>query len=69
MANEEDADVAGGWLFAMDLRAYAGEWIAAIPSKIVAHGPTLREVRKRAEAGGHDGRLRYYAVPGDLQAT
>lgn len=65
---ERGSPLTADWLFAQDLSAYAGEWVAAADRKIVAHGPSLREVRARAtqQAAGHS--LRYYAVPGAVDA-
>lgn len=66
----EDADAVAVWLFAHDLSEYAGEWIAASDRHgIIAHNPSLREVRKAVEAMSTPGDVRYYAVPGEIQVT
>jgi hypothetical protein len=67
---KEDGDAVAVCLFAQDLSEYAGEWIAADErGVIVAHDLSLREVRKVVSAKGPPSDVRYYAVPGEIQAT
>lgn len=66
---KSDIDPVGDWLFAHDLSTYAGQWIAAIPGHIIAHGKNLREVYGKVVASKHVEGARFYAVSGELQVT
>lgn len=69
---KQATDDTAGWLFAQDLTAYAGEWVAAIPGRVLAHAEFLKDVRAKlpAKMSVHQERtLRFYAIPGELQTT
>ena len=40
------------WLVSQNLSPYVGKWIAVSERKIVAYGPTLKEVLLKARAKG-----------------
>lgn len=65
----DDGDSVAVSLFAHDLSEYAGEWIAATPRGVVAHNPSLRELRKAVSQTEIEGDIRFYAVPAEVQAT